>query len=252
MENNFIDQDYDAYTAEDHLVWQELNRRQSAMDQRRISKEYLNGVELLQLRESRIPHIATLSEKLSGYTGWSLVPVKGLIPAEDFFNLIIDKRYPVTTVIRKANEIDFSEQPDIFHDILGHLPLLINKRFSDWLIAYSKIAIRYVGNERAVELLARLYWYTYEMGLIVEEQEVKVYGGAIITSANELDNVWDSEVPKHAFNTDFVFRTPYNPFKLQNEYFVINDFTSLYDSLASLENRLRHHLSQVAHNQVGV
>lgn len=243
MENNFIDQDYNAYTGDDHLVWEELNRRQSALNRQMVSEEYWYGLDLLQIKNSKIPDIAELSKKLSGFTGWSLVPVKGLIPAADFFNLIINKRYPVTTGIRKASELDFSELPDIFHDILGHLPLLINKKFSDFLIEYSKIAIRYVTNEYAVELLARLYWYTYEMGLIIENNEFKVYGGAIITSANEIQNIQDPHVPKHSFNLDLIFRTPYNPYKLQNEYFVINDFSSLFNSLMNLESRLERHLS---------
>ncbi|OQP54222.1 hypothetical protein A4H97_22250 [Niastella yeongjuensis] len=243
MKTYLIEQEYDAYSSEDHLVWEEMNRRQAALNRNKISKEYWYGLDLLQIQNSRLPNIAALSNKLSGFTGWSLVPVKGLIPAEDFFNLIIEKKYPVTTSIRKASELNFSEQPDIFHDVLGHLPLLINKKFSDFLIAYSKIAIRYVGNEHAVELLARLYWYTYEMGLIVEDNEYKVYGGAIITSANEIENIRNARVPKHSFNIDHLFRTPYNPYKLQNEYFVINDFSSLFDSLVNLESRLERHLS---------
>jgi phenylalanine-4-hydroxylase len=250
MKTSLINQAYNTYTDEDHFVWEELNRRQSALNRNNISKEYLYGLDKLQLRKSRIADISDLSNKLFGFTGWSLVPVLGLMPAKEFFSLIIDKKYPITISIRKVSELDFSEQPDIFHDIFGHLPLLMSQKFSNFLVAYSKIAINYVENEQAVELLARLYWYTYEMGLINEENEFKAYGGAIITSANEIENVHNLRIPKHSFDIDLIFRTPYNPFKLQKEYFVIKDFSNLFDSLSSLENRLIKHLNQVGFDQV--
>lgn len=246
MESYVVDQKYNTYSESDHFVWEELNRRQSALNRNKISKEYLFGLDKLQLAKTRIADITHLSNKMSQLTGWSLVPVNGLIPAREFFTLIINKQYPITTSIRTVSELDFSEQPDIFHDIFGHLPLLLNRKFSDFLVAYSKISIKYVENEQAVEFLARLYWYTYEMGLINEENELKAYGGALITSANEIENIRNIRVPKHSFDLDLIFRTPYNPYKLQKEYFVIKDFSNLFDSLANLENRLSLHLDALS------
>jgi monomeric phenylalanine-4-hydroxylase len=240
MKNLTISQDYYTYLEEDHRTWTRLTLRQTNLDRRLISIEYLKGLEKLKVDRTVVPDIAELGSKLSVLTGWSLVPVQGLIPAEEFFKLIIDKKYPVTVGIRKPHEIDFSKEPDIFHDIFGHLPLLLNEKFSNFLIAYSKIAIKYVDDEDAVEFLARFYWYTYEMGLILEAGEHKAYGGAIITSAKEIANFQDSCIPKFNFDLNHIFRTCYNPFKLQKQYFVISDFDQLSNSLDYLERKIAH------------
>jgi len=250
MKNFIIDQEYHRYSEEDHAVWQELTRRQSLLSRDRISKEYLYGLESLSIDRHRIVNIPDLSRKMFASTGWRLVPVQGLIPADVFFTMIIDKVYPVTVPVRQRSELDFSEQPDIFHDIFGHLPLLLHRKFSDFLVAYSKIAINYIHNPQAVEFLARFYWYTYEMGLILEDNAVKAYGGALITSATEIDNVRSTLTHKHPFNVERMFHTPYNPYKLQNEYFVIEDYISLFHSLQDLESKVEHQLEAVSYEGI--
>ncbi len=242
MTQLYISQDYTRYRTEDHHTWNRLIKRQESLDNTMICKDYLQGLSLLQLEGEKIVRIPEISNRLEAISGWTLVPVSGLIPTKDFFYMLIAKKYPITVFMRKPEEIEFSEQPDIFHDVCGHLPLLTNEKFIRFLTAYSIIAIRYLNNERAIDLLGRLYWYTYEMGIIREDGDFKAYGGAIITSAGERANVNNENIPKCPFDIDKIFRTPYNPYKLQDVYFTIDSFDELFESLGCLEEKLIEHL----------
>jgi len=242
MIKTFVSQDYDRYTSTDHETWAILSERQGKLRDGRIAREYTDGFEQLQLDKDRVVNIEEMSKRLEAISGWTLIPVTGLIPTRDFFYMLINKKYPVTIYMRKPHEIDFSEQPDIFHDVFGHLPLLTNEKFVKFLTAYSIIALKYINNDRAIEYLGRLYWYTYEMGLLREEGSFKPYGGAVITSAGEIENLNNPDVPKYNFDLDRVFQTPYNPYRLQKEYFVINSFDDLFDCIKDIENKLIEHL----------
>lgn len=242
MKENISFQDYEAYTAEDFETWAILSKRQHKLHHGKISQEYIRGFNKLHLDENRIVKIEALSERMTELAGWTLTPVNGLIPTKDFFYMLVNRQYPVTVSIRKPWEIDFSEQPDIFHDIFGHLPLLLNEKFNRFITRYSEVALNYAENERVVEFLGRLYWYTYEMGLIIEDGDCKPYGSAIITSAREIENSEQEHIPKYPFTLDQVFHTPYNPFDLQKEYFVINSFNELFESLTNLEEKIMEHL----------
>ena len=242
MTTYIIKQDYKSYSAEDHETWQMLCKRQSALHTDKVSKEYLEGFSKIGVDKTKIVNIDELSKRLETISGWTLVPVTGLLPTRDFFYMIINKRYPVTVSVRKPFEIDFSEQPDIFHDICGHLPLLTNAKFTKFLTAYSIIAMKYVNHDRAVDILGRLYWFTYEMGILNEGGEYKPYGGAVITSAEEIANIQSAAIPKHMFDLDHIFRTEFTPFSLQKEYFVINSFDDLFSCLENIEHKLMEHL----------
>jgi monomeric phenylalanine-4-hydroxylase len=243
-------QDYTIYNDLDQETWAALNRRHSGLDSECISAEYLVGLSRLELDTEKIIKIEDVSKMLEFISGWTLVPVKGLIPTKDFFSMLISKRYPVNINIRKMHELDFSEEPDIFHDVCGHLPLLTNERFVRFLTAYSNIAMKYLNNERAVEYLGRLYWFTYEMGVIREDGVFRAYGGALITSAEELSNVYNNSIPKHAFDLNRIFMTPYDPYKIQKEYFFIESFDDLFESLSVLEHKLAEHLTAPARDFV--
>ncbi len=238
MKEYIVDQNYEQYTEEDHAVWKELWKRQGELDESLISQQYVEGFKRLEIDRNRIPRIEDISSRLEKISGWDLIPVDGLIPAKDFFLMLINKSYPITVHIRKRDEFDFSEQPDIFHDICGHLPLLTNERFLKFLTSYCIIAIKYAKNERAVEFLGRLYWYTYEMGLIKEEGVNKPYGGAVLTSSREIQNINEQKVSIHPFDLSHIFRTMYNPFDLQKEYFYIHSFDELFLSLEKVEEKL--------------
>lgn len=242
MKNENIYQNYSSYTVDDHKTWSILSRRQHTLQDGRLSREYLSGLLQLDLDTEKIIKIEDVSKRLETISGWTLVPVTGLIPTKDFFYMLINKRYPVNIYIRRPDEIDFSEQPDIFHDVFGHLPLLTNEKFVKFLTTYSIIALKYVNNDRAIDFLGRLYWYTYEMGIINENGSYKPYGGAIITSAEEINNIAKSDIPKYPFELGRIFKTPYNPYKLQKEYFIINSFDDLFNSLENLESKLIEYL----------
>jgi monomeric phenylalanine-4-hydroxylase len=238
MEPTNCFQDYEQYSLEDHHTWQQLMKRLNKLESDSISDAYLEGFQKLKLDDAEIVRIDELSHRLEQISGWTLIPVTGLIPAKDFFYMLINKKYPVTVSIRKPCEINFSEQPDIFHDVCGHLPLLVNEQFTRFLTAYSIIALKYVHNDRGVDFLARLYWYTYEMGIIHEDGKMKAYGGAVITSGEEIINVRKQQIPKHRFDLAHVFKTAYNPYSLQAEYFYIESFDDLFKSLENLESYL--------------
>lgn len=237
-----VSQHYESYKEEDHKTWEVLSSRQLLTLNQNVSKEYLSGFQKLSLDQTRIIDIEDTAKKLERVSGWTLIPVSGLIPTKDFFYMLINKKYPVNVYMRKPEELDFSEQPDIFHDVYGHLPLLANEKFTKFLTAYSVIALKYVNNDRAVDYLGRLYWFTYEMGLINEDGVYKPYGGAIITSVEELRNIKKDDIPKHVFDLDVIFNTSYNSFKLQKEYFVIHSFDELFRSVEVLEAKLIEHL----------
>jgi monomeric phenylalanine-4-hydroxylase len=237
-----ISQNYDRYDPEDHNTWKTLYERLDKYNRDGVCKEYRHGFSQLCLDKEHVISIPEVSERLESISGWTLVPVTGLIPTKDFFYMLIAKKYPVNITIRKPDEIEFSEQPDIFHDVCGHLPLLTNDKFIKFLTAYSIIALKYLNNERAVDFLGRFYWYTYEMGIINENGGYKAYGGAIITSSEEWINVNNSTVPKYKFDIGKIFLTPYNPYRLQNEYFVVESFDELFESLELLEGKLIEHL----------
>lgn len=243
MQDFIVSQDYDMYTSEDHKTWSILCRRQNRLHDKLICREYLKGFHDLKFDITKITNIEESSQRLKAINGWTLVPVTGLIPTKDFFYMLINKRYPITVPIRKPHEIEFSELPDIFHDVCGHLPLLTNEKFEKFLTSYSILALKHIDDERAVEALGRLYWYTYEMGVITEDGLYKSYGGAIITSSSESDNLVNNDVPKHAFDVGHIFRTPYNPYKLQNEYFAIDSFDDLFNCLEVLETELEEYLA---------
>jgi len=234
---NGISQNYLSYTDSDHETWGILCNRHALL-QKKMSKEYIEGFRLLGLEFDKIVNLEVINRLLKEISGWTLLPVTGLVPTRDFFLMIGSKKYPVTISIRKPEELNFSEQPDIFHDVCGHVPLLINEKFTKFLVSLSIIALKYVNNKKAIDFLGRLFWFTYEMGLIREDGEIKPYGGAIITSAQEVENSNSREIPKHRFSVKAVFQQEYSPYKLQNEYFVIESFDDLFNCLDSLEDIL--------------
>lgn len=242
MKEYLVNQEYQNYVNRDHEIWKKLYNRQCKLSYDRVSKKYLEGFNRLEIDQERIVKIEEVSNLLVSISGWSLVAVNGLLPAKDFFEMIINRKYPVTVSLRKPDELDFSEQPDIFHDICGHLPLLTNEKFAGFLTEYSKIAYKYVSNPNAVDYLARLYWFTYETGLINEDNEVKPYGAAIVTSAKEINNVENAVVKKHAFDIDKIFQTAFTPYSIQKEYFVIDSFDDLFCCIDNLESKLLKHL----------
>ena len=238
-----IDQGWESYTQPEHDVWITLYERQTALLPGRACDEFLRGLDALDLHRSGIPDFHRINEELQRLTGWSVVAVPGLVPDDVFFDHLANRRFPAGQFIRKADQLDYLKEPDIFHDVFGHVPMLTDPVFADYMQAYGQ------GGQRALSLgrlanLARLYWYTVEFGLIETEAGLRIYGAGIVSSRTESLFALDSASPNRlGFDLERVMRTPYRIDDFQQVYFVIpsiqslqavtlRDFAPLYDRLA--------------------
>lgn len=235
-------QAYENYTKHDQDVWKLLFDRQINQLPDLASEAYIEGIELAGLSAECIPNFETgLNPRLKEQTGWEVVVVPGLIPVEDFFKLMANRKFPSSTWLRTEDQLDYLEEPDMFHDTFGHVPLLTNQAFCDFLAKFSKIALDYIHNEEAVSQLQRLYWYTVEFGLIREKENLKIYGGGIISSSGESQYSLFSDVPKRLdYDVPTIMETVVKIDEFQKQYFVIESYEQLYNSLPEVEKYLRN------------
>ncbi|MFI5002398.1 MAG: phenylalanine 4-monooxygenase, partial [Reyranellales bacterium] len=217
----------DLYSDEDQAVWRLLLERQSALARRFACEEFLQGLKTLGIGQT-IPDFEAISARLEPLTGWRIVGVPGLIPDAAFYDHLAHRRFPVTVWIRKRQELDYLVEPDLFHDFFGHVPLLANPVFADYMQLYGQ---RGVEAGAKVDLLAHLYWYTVEFGLIRTSSGLKAYGAGILSSAAEVRHAIEStDVERLPFEAATVMRRPYEIDRLQNTYFVLDDFRQLFDA----------------------
>jgi len=236
-------QNYDAYTKEDQKVWRILFDRQMKILPDVASSVYLEGIRKIDFRKDRIPDFQVTNLLLESLTGWSLHEVPGILPVRDFFELLHKKKFSATTWLRKMSQLDYLEEPDMFHDVFAHVPLLTNNHFCDFFHGVSKIAMKYVDHPQAVELLGRLYWFTVEFGLIWEEDSYKIYGAGILSSGGETAYCLGSEPERVPYDVQEIFNTPYRTDVFQQKYFVIDSFEQLYHSLGQVEEILKRNLN---------
>ena len=224
-------QDWSAYSAADHDLYRRLYARQAAQLPGLACDEFIEAVQHLG-SPSHIPRFDELSDTLYRATRWEVVAVPGLIPEEAFFSLLSRRRFPVTGWIRKLEEFDYVVEPDVFHDLFGHVPLLFNPMFADYMQAYGAGGLK-ASRLEACEYLARLYWYTVEFGLIDAPQGLRAYGAGILSSAGELRHSIGSPVPRRiGFDLERIMRTHYRIDSYQASYFVIDSFRQLFDATA--------------------
>ncbi len=227
MENWIIPQDWAHFSAEDHGVWDTLFARQSALLPGRAAAAFIDGLERLELSRGGIPEFDALSERLHAQTGWRVVAVPGLVPDDVFFRMLASRIFPAGNFIRRPDQLDYLEAPDVFHDVFGHVPLLSDPVFADYMQAYGE------GGLRALELgalpaLARLYWYTVEFGLVREAGGLRIYGAGIVSSAGESRFALESDSPNRiGFDLERLLRTRYKIDEFQAVYFVIESFEQL-------------------------
>lgn len=225
-------QNYAAYTEVEHATWRQLYARQQALLPGRASSDFIACLPLLGASE-RIPHFEDINTRLQAATGWQLVGVPGLIPEVDFFRLLSQRRFPVTDWIRTRDELDYIVEPDIFHDLFGHVPLLFHPVLADYMQAYGAGGLK-AADLGATELLARLYWYTIEFGLVREADGIKAYGAGILSSAGELAYSVTSPIPQRLpLQLERTMRTRYRIDDYQHTYFVIDDLQQLLDFASS-------------------
>lgn len=243
-----IPQDWAAYTVLEHQTWDRLFGRQSAMLQGRASQAFLKAVDVLRLGQPGIPDFEVLNEKLAKLTGFEVVAVPGLVPDAVFFDHLAHRRFVSGRFIRTPEQMDYLEEPDIFHDVFGHVPMLADPMFADYMQAYGEGGLR-AGSLHAIDKLARLYWYTVEFGLVREAGGLKLYGAGIVSSYGESVFALDDASPNRlGFDLERVMRTRYRIDDYQQTYFVIDsfedllrqtvetDFAPLYEALAKQED----------------
>lgn len=225
------DQDWNGYTLAQHALYRRLHERQSKQLVGLACDEFIRALQYLG-EPDRIPRFDQLSEQLHRATRWEVVAVPGLIPEEAFFALLATRRFPATSWIREPSEFDYVVEPDVFHDLFGHVPLLFDPVFADYMQAYGAGGMK-AGRLQACELLARLYWYTVEFGLIDTPRGVRAYGAGILSSTGELrHSVSSTESRRIAFELRRIMRTRYRIDTFQPTYFVIDSFQQLFDATA--------------------
>ncbi len=230
-----MNQDYDAYTEEDFKVWRLLYERQIANLPHAASQEYLEGLKRIHFRSGEIPDFQKTNLFLAELTGWQIHVVPGLIPDDEFFQLMANRRFPASTWLRALSKIDYLEEPDMFHDVFGHVPLLTNQPFVDYLQELSKIALRHIDNPWAIQLISRIYWFTVEFGLIRERGKVRIYGAGILSSAGETAFSLSDKATHVDFNVDIILETSYRKDVFQERYFVVDSYEQLYHSTDQIE-----------------
>lgn len=216
-----------AYDEIENETWAILCDRQYPIVKRYACDEYLKGLSLLNLTQDRIPQCKEVSTILHDLTGWGVHPVKALISFTEFYQLLSNKRFPAASFIRRREELDYLQEPDIFHEIIGHCPLLTDPTFADFSQAFGELGLRTPKEYRAV--LQRLYWFTVEFGLIRTAKGLRAYGGGILSSKSETIYSIESEMPvRESFDLLTILRTPYRYDMIQKNYFVIETFNDFY------------------------
>jgi len=241
-----VPQHWDERTAEDHWVWDTLFARQQTLLHGRSVHAFEEGLEVLHLSRPGVPNFDELNEKLNKRTGWTVVAVPGLVPDDVFFRHLSERRFPAGNFIRSPKQLDYLEEPDVFHDVFGHVPLLAQPAVADFMQQLGKLGLAALDRGQ-LHRLARLYWYTVEFGLAREEGALKIYGAGILSSFGESHYSLESAKPHRAdFDLERVLRTRYRTDTFQQAYFVIehfedvlklllrDDFAALCDGLDAL------------------
>jgi phenylalanine-4-hydroxylase len=231
------EQRYEDYTAEQHSVWAELVRRRRPQLEGHACREYLEGYEFIGLENDRLPNLGAISRRLRPRTGWSTTPVSGFLPSDAFFEMLDARMFPTTTWLRSRDSLAYTPEPDIFHDVFGHVPMHAHKVFADFLQHYGSVCAR-VKDAETLERLGRLFWYTVEFGLIRERGNVKVYGSGVISSHGECTNVIDGGCEVKDFDLDAVLNTPVKVDRIHSLLFAIDSFDQIYEAMHEAERRL--------------
>ena len=214
------------YSDTENETWAFLLERQKELVKTRASKEYLKGIELLNFTD-KIPQHFEITEILKQLTGWAVEPVPALIQPERFFTLLANKKFPAANFIRTPNDIDYIQEPDVFHELFGHCPLLTNGPYSEFMYEYGKMAL--LADKKTQMRMFRLFWFTIEFGLINEDGNIKAYGGGILSSKSEVIYSVESDIPERRLLDPMeALRTPFRIDILQPVYFIINSYSDLF------------------------
>ena len=225
---------WQSFSSQDHLTWQKLFHRQTQLLDQRAVQEFKEGLDRLEIDADMIPRFDDMNSILSQATSFELIPVKGFIPPDLFFRLLADRKFPSTCFIRTPEQLDYLEEPDIFHDVFGHVPLLVNPIFADFMQVFGIKGLEAI-DLGLLDLAATLYWFTVEFGLVTTQQGIRIYGAGILSSKAESIFSLESKRPtRAAFDISAVLATPYRTDIMQQHYFVIPSFKELFTTIEQL------------------
>jgi phenylalanine-4-hydroxylase len=237
VDPGYIDQDYSAYSDTDHEVWKTLFERRIGELEQQASRAYLDGLTAIELHAQRVPSLADINRRLSPITGWQSKAVPGYIPADVFFTCLSRREFPTTITVRPPEKLDYLPEPDIFHDVFGHIPMHANRVFGDFLQHFGDVALA-AGDERKVTELQRLFWFTVEFGLIREAGQLKLYGSGLISSPGEGKHCLESDaVDRVDFDLDAIIAQDFEIDHYQPILFVIDSYEQLYESVEEYRRR---------------
>ena len=236
-EQYFITQDWNTYSAEDHEVWGILYDRRMKALQDTGSRIFLDGARTIGLSPDHVPHLQGVNALLEPLTGWNAVPVSGFIPAHEFFLCLAGRRFPTTIIVRPKEQLEYLPEPDIFHDVFGHVPLHAEPVFADFLQRFGEVAARAHTDEQTTQM-ARLFWFTVEFGLTREEGAIKVYGSGLISSSGDAAKALGPNCDRRPFSLDAVVEQPFEIDRFQDVLFVVDSFGQLFAAADEMERRL--------------
>jgi phenylalanine-4-hydroxylase len=232
-----IEQDWTAYTSEQHDLWSELVRRRLPQLHRHASREYLDGFDQVGLREDALPDLAAISARLRSRTGWESTPVSGFLPPDAFFSMLGARMFPTTTWLRSRESMEYTPEPDIFHDVFGHVPMHAHPVFAGFLEEYGRICAR-LDDPFDLERMGRLFWFTVEFGLIRQDGEIKVYGSGLISSHAECSNVIQGGCEVRDFDLDAILAQEFDTGAMQPMLYAVESFDQIYEAAKEAESRL--------------
>ena len=233
-----IQQDWNAYTPEQHAVWQELVSRRMPQLADHACAEYLDGFHQIGLREDRIPDLAAVSARLAPRTGWSSTPVSGFLPADAFFEVLSARMFPTTIWLRARESMDYTPEPDIFHDVFGHVPMHAHPVFADFLEHYGKVCASVIDRPEALERLGRLFWFTVEFGVIRQHGQIKVYGSGLISSHGECTRVLAGGCEIKPFDLEAVMNQSMDTGHMQPVLYAVESFEEIYEAAKAAESMI--------------
>jgi phenylalanine-4-hydroxylase len=232
-------QEYNKYSADDFQTWSLLFEPQIKLLQGKACDEFLNGVATLKFSDKKIPDFKETNAILQNLTGWQIHVVPGLIPAQDFFTLLHEKKFCSSTWLRSREQLEYLEEPDMFHDVFGHVPFLANQEMSEFLLQLSGVALKYISNEKVIELISRVYWFTVEFGLLKNTSgEIRILGAGILSSPGETVHCLSATEKHQPFDMTTIIDTEYRIDVYQNVYFVLDSLDQLKNSIKDLERIL--------------
>ncbi len=234
-------QEYNNYTQEDFEVWRLLFERQEQNLQNKACKRYLACINEMSevMRANEVPNFEKINKVLLAKSGWSIHVVPGLIPVEGFFQLLAKKKFSASTWLRKKSQLDYLEEPDMFHDVFGHIPLLMDKEYSAFAQKLGEVGVKYIDNPEIVLQLQRLYWFTIEFGLKAGETQTDIYGAGILSSYGESKGIYTTNPEIKPYNFSSIINQPFRTDQIQTLYFEIESYEQLYDSLNEFDRNMQ-------------